>query len=105
MLTVLKGFDYMHARSIKLLLVALIVSGFVVAPVGLQETALAAGTTYYVDCVNGNDRANGTSTGKAWKTLERANKAKRSEEHTSELQSRENLVCRLLLEKKKQYEN
>src|SRR5690606_39793756 len=28
-------------------------------------------------------------------------KAIRSEEHTSELQSRENLVCRLLLEKKK----
>src|SRR5690606_8341837 len=28
----------------------------------------------------------------------------RSEEHTSELQSRENLVCRLLLEKKKQEE-
>src|SRR5690606_40350577 len=29
-------------------------------------------------------------------------RAARSEEHTSELQSRENLVCRLLLEKKKQ---
>src|SRR5690606_9880956 len=29
-------------------------------------------------------------------------KQERSEEHTSELQSRENLVCRLLLEKKKQ---
>src|SRR5690606_39898353 len=29
----------------------------------------------------------------------------RSEEHTSELQSRENLVCRLLLEKKKQTVN
>src|SRR3712207_8906521 len=29
--------------------------------------------------------------------------AKRSEEHTSELQSRQYLVCRLLLEKKKQY--
>src|SRR5690606_33873617 len=29
----------------------------------------------------------------------------RSEEHTSELQSRENLVCRLLLEKKKQKKN
>src|SRR5690606_39298996 len=29
----------------------------------------------------------------------------RSEEHTSELQSRENLVCRLLLEKKKQRTN
>src|SRR5690606_41934932 len=28
----------------------------------------------------------------------------RSEEHTSELQSRENLVCRLLLEKKKKEE-
>src|SRR3989475_5828385 len=27
----------------------------------------------------------------------------RSEEHTSELQSQSNLVCRLLLEKKKQY--
>src|SRR5436309_12648595 len=29
--------------------------------------------------------------------------SKRSEEHTSELQSRENLVCRLLLEKKKRH--
>src|SRR5436309_9895015 len=29
----------------------------------------------------------------------------RSEEHTSELQSRENLVCRLLLEKKKKIGN
>src|SRR5690606_40433481 len=31
--------------------------------------------------------------------------AVRSEEHTSELQSRENLVCRLLLEKKKKTHN
>src|SRR5690606_39800233 len=30
--------------------------------------------------------------------------AGRSEEHTSELQSRENLVCRLLLEKKKTFD-
>src|SRR3712207_7846069 len=29
----------------------------------------------------------------------------RSEEHTSELQSRQYLVCRLLLEKKKKYKN
>src|SRR5438034_3415672 len=29
----------------------------------------------------------------------------RSEEHTSELQSHSDLVCRLLLEKKKQYKN
>src|SRR5436309_11654977 len=42
-------------------------------------------------------------------TLHRATRARRaprvrSEEHTSELQSRENLVCRLLLEKKKKHE-
>src|SRR5690606_41755255 len=36
---------------------------------------------------------------RAWSS-DRA-RARRSEEHTSELQSRENLVCRLLLEKKK----
>src|SRR2546427_4395553 len=33
--------------------------------------------------------------------LKRANEILRSEEHTSELQSQSNLVCRLLLEKKK----
>src|SRR3712207_7165729 len=33
----------------------------------------------------------------------RALRRKRSEEHTSELQSRQYLVCRLLLEKKKKY--
>src|SRR2546430_12412358 len=32
----------------------------------------------------------------------RSDAAQRSEEHTSELQSQSNLVCRLLLEKKKQ---
>src|SRR5690606_40218261 len=39
------------------------------------------------------------STTPIW-VLKRASRNK-SEEHTSELQSRENLVCRLLLEKKK----
>src|SRR5690606_40532290 len=34
------------------------------------------------------------------RSLQRKLKQERSEEHTSELQSRENLVCRLLLEKK-----
>src|SRR5438093_7699414 len=34
----------------------------------------------------------------------RAQPGDRSEEHTSELQSLTNLVCRLLLEKKKKYE-
>src|SRR3712207_8532429 len=33
----------------------------------------------------------------------RRERASRSEEHTSELQSRQYLVCRLLLEKKKKY--
>src|SRR5436309_10738388 len=33
--------------------------------------------------------------------IDRPRSPSRSEEHTSELQSRENLVCRLLLEKKK----
>src|SRR5438093_4077829 len=35
--------------------------------------------------------------------VERRNAERRSEEHTSELQSLTNLVCRLLLEKKKPY--
>src|SRR5260370_18599496 len=37
----------------------------------------------------------------AWGTTLSARGASRSEEHTSELQSHLNLVCRLLLEKKK----
>src|SRR3712207_8427526 len=41
---------------------------------------------------------NGTATGTEG---EAAEEAARSEEHTSELQSRQYLVCRLLLEKKK----
>src|SRR6267142_4788875 len=36
---------------------------------------------------------------------DRARLAARSEEHTSELQSHVNLVCRLLLEKKKNFNN
>src|SRR2546422_2792723 len=38
-------------------------------------------------------------------TSRRASQITRSEEHTSELQSRLHLVCRLLLEKKKKNEN
>src|SRR5690606_41802601 len=44
----------------------------------------------------GNQRADDVVSG-----AERDPLRHRSEEHTSELQSRENLVCRLLLEKKK----
>src|SRR5205807_6150292 len=39
----------------------------------------------------------------ASRSCRRAGKTSRSEEHTSELQSPCNLVCRLLLEKKKKY--
>src|SRR5690606_41998794 len=46
-------------------------------------------------CVHGDQRA----------TRAIARLGGRSEEHTSELQSRENLVCRLLLEKKKNNKN
>src|SRR5260370_9486008 len=41
--------------------------------------------------------------GEKFRTAQRANQT-RSEEHTSELQSHLNLVCRLLLEKKKETE-
>src|SRR5579883_275692 len=40
----------------------------------------------------------GRSSSSRWRGI------RRSEEHTSELQSRENLVCRLLLEKKKKFQ-
>src|SRR5690625_7010989 len=45
----------------------------------------------------------GFGIGSNWRSAEGAlTSASRSEEHTSELQSRGHLVCRLLLEKKKQ---
>src|SRR5690625_5521479 len=40
-----------------------------------------------------------------WSTSHRSPTSVRSEEHTSELQSRGHLVCRLLLEKKKTLRN
>src|SRR3712207_8736866 len=61
----------------------------------LRSIALATLVTILVE-EEGRDRANGlvgTANGVAF--------LGRSEEHTSELQSRQYLVCRLLLEKKK----
>src|SRR3712207_7629479 len=43
------------------------------------------------------------SSGSPWPTSSPASCPRRSEEHTSELQSRQYLVCRLLLEKKKMH--
>src|SRR2546427_8069554 len=44
---------------------------------------------------------NGATDVASWKLLTGSSASHRSEEHTSELQSQSNLVCRLLLEKKK----
>src|SRR2546422_3543095 len=43
----------------------------------------------------------GRWTGLSWSATKTRTRCERSEEHTSELQSRLHLVCRLLLEKKK----
>src|SRR5690606_39452826 len=56
------------------------------------------------ESTNGSGRTRGLSTGelRSSRPCPRSPTcSNRSEEHTSELQSRENLVCRLLLEKKK----
>src|SRR2546429_4033450 len=50
-------------------------------------------------CIIGDDVEIGANT-----TIDRGSVDDRSEEHTSELQSRLHLVCRLLLEKKKRSE-
>src|SRR5438067_5911471 len=45
--------------------------------------------------------ASRSAAARSWRRSRLASAARRSEEHTSELQSRFDLVCRLLLEKKK----
>src|SRR5256886_13516819 len=59
-----------------------------------------------VDGVIARDRPGGEVGVAAEQGVERASQGVlRSEEHTSELQSQSNLVCRLLLEKKKKHIN
>src|SRR3712207_7982255 len=54
--------------------------------------------------IGAHDRAAGASQpANRGDMVGRVNEESRSEEHTSELQSRQYLVCRLLLEKKKKY--
>src|SRR5690606_21842120 len=55
---------------------------------------------HLVESVYFQDNVKGTQYGMRNESLIEVYIPQRSEEHTSELQSRENLVCRLLLEKK-----
>src|SRR5206468_12409425 len=57
-----------------------------------RERTLAGGTRAFFSAYHRNNEAHENRT---------LNRVRRSEEHTSELQSRSDLVCRLLLEKKK----
>src|SRR5260370_357806 len=62
------------------------------APSTVSPATIAASKTLHGDAAT-RQRATDLASGPRW--------AERSEEHTSELQSHLNLVCRLLLEKKK----
>src|SRR5690606_40837494 len=67
-------------------------------PTGIKESVLRAGAgpdAFVVD-----DHLLGGKSQRQSVLIEGEDGVSRSEEHTSELQSRENLVCRLLLEKK-----
>src|SRR6267378_4691593 len=58
-----------------------------------------------IELRSGPCEPNANSVSPPWYTWTSAERFMRSEEHTSELQSRRDLVCRLLLEKKKKKEN
>src|SRR5690606_40158169 len=68
----------------------------------MQEPPLSAAPVQPGEVVDQGESASAhDSTSNALDDEVREVSSSRSEEHTSELQSRENLVCRLLLEKKK----
>src|SRR2546427_5650989 len=71
-------------------------------PGALVDTYLSAGRFTFSDPLPPEELA--ASAGGQMVYMVRTRAAKRSEEHTSELQSQSNLVCRLLLEKKKKKE-
>src|SRR3712207_7267937 len=59
-------------------------------------------STSIVSCPDGSTRSRTTSSSAGGRSSTGTSRSRaRSEEHTSELQSRQYLVCRLLLEKKK----
>src|SRR3989449_1767638 len=57
--------------------------------------------TAWSECLTSIPRSRSTCTARTTQRRQKAPVPSRSEEHTSELQSRLHLVCRLLLEKKK----
>src|SRR3712207_8821353 len=67
---------------------------------GLPALDRVPGTVAFVVVAIGTVTFDGLTQGSAWATLQ-GHLVDRSEEHTSELQSRQYLVLRLLLEKKK----
>src|SRR5436309_11071542 len=66
----------------------------------IGQTVVADGAAQTSACLQ-RHRLIGTGAYERGLVGQRRSRSDRSEEHTSELQSRENLVCRLLLEKKK----
>src|SRR2546426_4921413 len=76
------------------------VNSYWVGPYAPGGSGIAAGMIDYFKLLNARDRGiNGVKL--TWEKCETEYRNDRSEEHTSELQSPCNLVCRLLLEKKK----
>src|SRR5690606_41275380 len=76
-------------------------------PGSLSASRCAVHQTRHSACSRSSHRGHDATRALSHRTLQTPKKSSaqlggpRSEEHTSELQSRENLVCRLLLEKQK----
>src|SRR4051812_50005741 len=66
-----------------------------------RSTLFPYTTLFRSTCFGNFSRTSSTATGCLSEVPDRHPEAVRSEEHTSELQSHVNIVCRLLLEKKK----
>ncbi|MGG1516609.1 DNRLRE domain-containing protein [Paenibacillus oryzisoli] len=64
-------FTYVNKRIISITVIGLLLLSIISALLPYQ--ASAAGTTYYVDSISGNDSNSGTSTGSPWKTLSKVN--------------------------------
>src|SRR5690606_40581319 len=73
----------------------------VIGPASRLEEAIALANETELDCAVLDVNLGGQPIFPLADLLREKGAPFRSEEHTSELQSRENLVCRLLLEKKK----